>query len=413
MNELSEIQCKTTVEEVSDLDMILPALPSDGPFKATWTTLCALDGEASQSLRRGKVDVAVVTEVEMPETDASIFSVDGYTTFLPVLNGGKVVEDVRPADNISINGERMEIYGPLVRASPMKYVVPKRLDVNYIRQGFQVYEDDLWIVTPPKCGTTWTQEIVWLLLNNVDLNAAQINQFYRIPFLELASIRPKADQPYPDGKERNEDNLPLFQMHSLRYAESMPRPRVIKTHLPLCMLPEKLLTTCKVVFVARNVMDMAVSYYYHTKLLLPMDFPFEEFAQVYKEGGILQTPMIPMILEAWQQRDHPHMCFLTFENMKLDTMAAIRTLQKFLGVHLEEKKLEQLHAAVQFESLKKNTFVNKTKEFPNQDQANGKSFIRKGIIGDWKNHFSQDMRAEWAKWARDQLKASDYDMVFE
>eukprot|EP00095_Tigriopus_kingsejongensis_P005683 snap_masked-scaffold1292_size50302-processed-gene-0.0 protein:Tk05683 transcript:snap_masked-scaffold1292_size50302-processed-gene-0.0-mRNA-1 annotation:"hypothetical protein DAPPUDRAFT_231919" len=320
------------------------------------------------------------------------------------------VEDVRPADNISINGERMEIYGPLVRASPMKYVVPKRLDVNYIRQGLQVYEDDLWIVTPPKCGTTWTQEIVWLLLNNVDLNAAQINQFYRIPFLELASIRPEADQPYPDGKERNEDNLPLFKMHSLRYAEALPRPRVIKTHLPLCMLPEKLLTTCKVVFVARNVMDMAVSYYYHTKLLLPMDFPFEEFAQVYKEGGILQTPMIPMILEAWQQRDHPHMCFLTFENMKLDTMAAIRTLQKFLGVHLEEKKLEQLHAAVQFESLKKNTFVNKTKEFPNQDQANGKSFIRKGIIGDWKNHFSQDMRAEWAKWARDQLKASDYDM---
>ena len=42
-----------------------------------------------------------------------------------------------------------------------------------------VYPDDLWIVTPPKCGTTWMQEIVWLIHTDVDLAKSQYNQFYR------------------------------------------------------------------------------------------------------------------------------------------------------------------------------------------------------------------------------------------
>jgi hypothetical protein len=42
-----------------------------------------------------------------------------------------------------------------------------------------VYPDDVWIVTPPKCGTTWMQEIVWHIHTDVDLAKAQLNQFYR------------------------------------------------------------------------------------------------------------------------------------------------------------------------------------------------------------------------------------------
>ena len=42
-----------------------------------------------------------------------------------------------------------------------------------------IYPDDVWIVTPPKCGTTWMQEIVWHIHTDVDLAKAQLNQFYR------------------------------------------------------------------------------------------------------------------------------------------------------------------------------------------------------------------------------------------
>ena len=32
---------------------------------------------------------------------------------------------------------------------------------------------DVWVVTPPKCGTTWTQEMVWLLANDLDYDGAK------------------------------------------------------------------------------------------------------------------------------------------------------------------------------------------------------------------------------------------------
>ena len=39
--------------------------------------------------------------------------------------------------------------------------------------NFEVHEDDIYIITPPKCGTTWMQEIVWLMNNDVDLERAK------------------------------------------------------------------------------------------------------------------------------------------------------------------------------------------------------------------------------------------------
>jgi hypothetical protein len=37
---------------------------------------------------------------------------------------------------------------------PGDWVVPEGLDLEAV-QNFPIYEDDVWIVTPPKCGTTW------------------------------------------------------------------------------------------------------------------------------------------------------------------------------------------------------------------------------------------------------------------
>lgn len=39
-------------------------------------------------------------------------------------------------------------------------------------KSFKVYEDDIWVVSFPKSGTTWTQEMVRLLNNDLDYAAA-------------------------------------------------------------------------------------------------------------------------------------------------------------------------------------------------------------------------------------------------
>ena len=52
-------------------------------------------------------------------------------------------------------------------------------------KDFKVRDDDIWILSYPKCGTTWTQEMVWIMANNMDFEGAKtIETTVRVPFLE-------------------------------------------------------------------------------------------------------------------------------------------------------------------------------------------------------------------------------------
>lgn len=64
---------------------------------------------------------------------------------------------------------------------PRKFV---EQDLDRIKK-FEVFNDDVWIVTFPKCGTTWTQEMIWMLNNNLDYETdKKVTLDERFPFLE-------------------------------------------------------------------------------------------------------------------------------------------------------------------------------------------------------------------------------------
>ncbi len=50
---------------------------------------------------------------------------------------------------------------------PSRFVFPRRLDMGAVKK-MEVYEDDVFIVTPPKCGTTWYEnhqsKNLWLVI---------------------------------------------------------------------------------------------------------------------------------------------------------------------------------------------------------------------------------------------------------
>ncbi len=87
--------------------------------------------------------------------------------------------------------------------------------------------------------------------------------------------------------------------HSFEYAQKMARPRILKSHTPISLLPPGLLDTCKVVFVARNVKDMAVSLFHHRCIREPWmrEVGFLPFAEVFRRGLSVHGPGIPMMLE--------------------------------------------------------------------------------------------------------------------
>lgn len=52
-------------------------------------------------------------------------------------------------------------------------------------RNFKVRDNDVWIISYPKCGTTWTQEMVWLLGNNLDYETGRkVDLSERSPYLE-------------------------------------------------------------------------------------------------------------------------------------------------------------------------------------------------------------------------------------
>lgn len=66
-------------------------------------------------------------------------------------------------------------------------VVPKKMADQYLTKikEMEIYEDDLWIVTFPKCGTTWTQEMLWMLNNGLDYEGSRNKALDdRFPFIE-------------------------------------------------------------------------------------------------------------------------------------------------------------------------------------------------------------------------------------
>lgn len=51
--------------------------------------------------------------------------------------------------------------------------------------NFQARQSDVWITTFPRSGTTWTQELVWLLSNKLNYEAALASPLMqRFPFFE-------------------------------------------------------------------------------------------------------------------------------------------------------------------------------------------------------------------------------------
>lgn len=78
------------------------------------------------------------------------------------------------------------------------------------------------------------------------------------------------------------------------------------------------------------------------------------------------------------------------------------------GKHLDFRRLRE---EVSIERFRTNDYVNKSRELP--PDGKGNSFIRKGQVGDWKNHFTVAMNEEWDAWIESSLRGTGFEMTFE
>lgn len=256
---------------------------------------------------------------------------------------------------------------------------------------------DIFVVTYPKCGTTWMQFIVWEIINQgappPSPNKMMLSEF---PFLEATGI----------------DRL-----------AQLPKPRLMKTHLPFQLQPYH--PSAKYIYVMRNPWDCCVSYYHHMKIEFPnRKFSFDTFFDHFIQGKAPYGDFFDHVLSWYAHRNDSNKLFLTYENMLADRKGTMLTTAKFLGeyyyemLNSDEEVLNNCLKHTEFKYMKDmGVFIPKDmhntgsssktlekdaikafveamgsvdKKSADLEKFKQWDFFRKGVIGDWKNYFTED-----------------------
>ncbi|XP_069028073.1 amine sulfotransferase-like [Embiotoca jacksoni] len=241
-------------------------------------------------------------------------------------------------------------------------------DVDQIYH-LDIQDSDVFIVTYPKSGTIWMQQILLLLEAQGDVSA-------------ISGL----------SKHSNADIIPWIEVKGHRQAFIVaPSPRLRVTHLQHHFLPAALShKKGKVIYVARNPKDVLVSYFHFHKLANMLETPkdFDDFFEKFMRGDVFGSSWFEHVKTWYTHREDMNMLFITYEEMIQDLQSAIHRISVFLGKDLSDDQLTSVVTHSTFHNMKKipqASYEQVPGELLNHHQGR---FMRKGTIGDWKNHFT-------------------------
>ncbi|RWS22788.1 Sulfotransferase 1C2A-like protein [Leptotrombidium deliense] len=260
---------------------------------------------------------------------------------------------------------------------------------------YKAREDDIFVVTYPKSGTTWMQQICILLFADGELPTDVIEKShdYRSPYLEFM------------GKEA---------------IEKRPRPGIIKTHLPYEYVPKN--PKAKYIYVMRNPKDACVSFYYYFKSLKNIfDGSFDDFLLCFLKGELPYNSYAEHIRSWWAHRKDENVLFMFYEEMIENIRNSVLKIASFIGDEYREKLdknpeildkiLKNSEKSVMRETTGK-SYEDKLRELTGFVD-NATRFVRKGIVGDWRNVFSEEQNSLFEQWFRNEFQGTEIECLWD
>ncbi|MHB8529498.1 MAG: sulfotransferase domain-containing protein [Caulobacteraceae bacterium] len=251
--------------------------------------------------------------------------------------------------------------------------------------GYKARPDDIIIATFPKCGTTWTQRIVSMLLAG------------------SAAPAPVAG-PWPDMRLRG----PVEPV--LAAAEAMVGRRHLKAHLAYDALPVH--EGVKFIHVARDGRDAALSHHNHLLGFKPQmvaqknevsrsdpkfgdDAPatpedpaeyFHAWLQDGGGGGDEGASYWHVERSYWAARRDANMLLVHFADMKADLAAEIARVARFLEIDHPPELMEEIAVAAEFEAMREDGAA-LMPNAANSWRDGARTFLHKGDNGRWRGLF--------------------------
>jgi hypothetical protein len=197
---------------------------------------------------------------------------------------------------------------------------------------------------------------------------------------------------------------------SVAVVEAASRPRHIKSHLPIFLLPDKLWTVKpKIIYVARNPKDVATSFFHHYRNIVGFNGKKEDFVNAFLYDQVIYAPFNQHVLDFWKIRNEPNVAFLFYEDMKRDMKSVVKELMTFMDKDFSEEEIDKLCRHLSVDSMRNNPSCNNDLLVQKCNELNGKkneeanwSFIRKGEVGSYKSEaYSNDILDHFEQFIHD------------
>ncbi|NP_001410596.1 sulfotransferase family 1, cytosolic sulfotransferase 9 [Danio rerio] len=257
-------------------------------------------------------------------------------------------------------------------------------------KNFQARPDDILIATYPKAGTTWVSNILDLLYFGKEDPKRQTTKpiYKRVPFLESC---------FPEMQSGTElaNNLPTS-------------PRLIKTHLPVQLVPQSFWEkNSRVAYVARNAKDNAVSYFHFNRMNKAQPEPgdWNTFLEEFMKGKMVFGSWFDHVCGWWEKKKtYPNLHYMLYEDMAKDIKGEVESLCTFLKLSRSDEEKEKIINGIQFDAMKQNKMTNYSTVLVMDFTIS--PFMRKGKVGDWKNHFTVAQNEQFNEDYKQKMKNS-------
>ncbi|XP_059128963.1 amine sulfotransferase-like [Peromyscus eremicus] len=234
-------------------------------------------------------------------------------------------------------------------------------------EDFEIRDDDVFLVTYPKSGTIWTQQILSLIYFEGHRNRTEnVQTVDRAPFFE-------------------------YNIHNLDYVK-MPSPRIFTSHLAYYLVPKGLKKKkAKILYIYRNPKDVLISFFHFSNWVVSLEATdtIEHYLEKFLDGKVVGSCWFDHIRGWYEHRHDFNIMFLSYEDMKKDLRKSVIKICSFLEKKLSEKDVDAVVRQATFQNMKSDPRANYDNIIKNEiGERNKGYFLRKGTIGDWKHHLT-------------------------
>jgi hypothetical protein len=251
-----------------------------------------------------------------------------------------------------------------------------------------VFPDDVFLVSYPRSGNTWTRFLLGNLLWQND----------PVTFLNI------------------ESRIPEIYFNPDRFMRGLRRPRLLKSHE--CFQPHY----PRVIYIVRDPRDVAVSYYHHNVKAgnIPDHYPMASFVQRFIAGEFdrrFGTWRDNVLSWTALRQGAPGFLLIRYEDMKRDPATVLAGVAAFLercSFRQIDARPEALQRTIELSSPERMRALEKQEGDQwvlTKGTRRDKPFVRSAISGGWKSQLAPESLAAIESAWGDLMQSLGYELA--